>query len=289
MTKNIEIKGYESLAPNSVWGKDSADVTGPNGAPMQTKELFVALRYETPSQEGVFNLIERTAKDYLAGKYEAIKPTEKVIADERALTQIFRRFEQSELEAIASRNSDIFEYFKGHFPKDTDKSGTKYLRVTTGILSLKTVETMPAELKALGAQAYETVLQTSGKNKMSIRIKLESNNALPEWSRMNYLLTDGVTESKTLSARPHAADYTLVENKVIAVYSALDSAQKVEKLPDLSDAMNLAVAAVTLNQTLKCLEQSAGQMMVIGPDQLDAVFGQLLGNLPGKKGQKKQQ
>lgn len=290
MTKNIEINGYVSLTPNTVWSRNLADVTGSNGAPVQTKEVFVALRYEAPFREAVLNLIELTAKDYLAGKYDQVTPEEKIVVDERALAQFFRRFSKEELDAIASRNSGAFKHFADHLPKDIDQAGAKYLRLTTGTVSAQTLEKMPPELKALGTRAYDFALKNYSKDKMLIKIKLQSNNELFDLGGMEYLLKQGVRESNTLSISPQTTDYKQVENKVRALYTALDSAQKVEKLPDLTDAVRLAIAGTTLDQTLKCLEQTSPQMMVIGPEQLDAILGEGFGKInPGKKGGKKYQ
>ena len=240
------------------------------------------------NSEGVLNLIERVAKDYPAGKYSA-KPTDEVVADEKALTQLFERFMPKELEQIASGNKDVVEHFKKHYPKDDEQPGEKYLRITTGIVSTYVLETIPAGLKALGARLYDNLLQTSGNDRVTIRLKLQKSNELPDWRNISYLLSEEVTESRNLSIRPRAIDYELAENSLSTViYPTFSTAAKVEKLPDLTEEMKISIAASTLAKTITCLEQTIPSQMIIvnSPEQLDALFGEIESD---KKGRKKQQ
>lgn len=250
MGKSIQIPGYKVLIPNSTWSKKTEPITRPG-----TEEKFPAtrimnlMRYTIPTEDKVIDLIQQAARDFNSN------PDKYNISGEVSLLEYMKRLPSCEIERIAEGAENSIEHLKEHYPDKNYQSGRVYLQVSNGDMADEVLKKAEGLIKKVGSTIYPYLIIRAGVNDWYLTIRLNEKETLPDRLEMDYLIDRGVKNCDVFRIMGNYGDYQNAANQVRLLYNSLFSSDIVRKINDQSDHFLRSKAALTINETAKCISR----------------------------------
>ena len=243
----IELPGYRAVVPNNVYSRD-AKIAITDSESININEIIIPRRFIQPCKKDVLNFIVNSAKKTRSEWQRFIKARDFSML--KGIEEIFARFSEQTISGMAEESELVMRELEGHMYVPQEENG-KYLFLTYGIIPVQVVEHAQDNGEVFDESWYisnfadKNLLYHSLGERFRLTLLLK-DNVLPPKSEMDILVKNKSSVSDILNVSIMHYSPTEVGNIINAIYSGIDSPEKVEELEDLSQVMVEKQAITTL-------------------------------------------
>jgi hypothetical protein len=239
MTGSIEIPGYETLIPNSTWGRRAKPIINCS----ETTQILQLARYTIPTKEEILRFIQYNAEQYTS-------LGEGGNADEIPLLSFLEQLPFTEILRINGNQKGIMGRLGSHYPRNEFQEGRAYLQFSSGIMPDNVLEEYRGPIEERGALIYSILLDQEGFQSGHFNIRLNGKNTLPGQLEIEALLENG-GDLDVLTIGGVYDSIQTVKDWIEFLYSVLDRREKITMVNDNSQDFLETRAAVLLSRTAR--------------------------------------
>jgi len=261
-TENLKFQGYETIVPNSIYGKELKSDENPMGI-IPLAHIMSMTKYSVPSEDEIIDLIRSDAKTNFSRLGEHLA---KEVSAEINLREILEEcISPKEMGNIINGEEKTISHLKSHYSQDFQQ-GKTYISVVHGIIPSmflnlekyrknEMVSMLFSQFKENEKyQVMEKLMEKNMKKECILEIRLD-NNSLPDKKEMKYLLDREVRDCNLFKIKGRY-EYDKAAGQIHFLYDSLKSSEKIGKITDISGKFLKEKAAETVSTFAMCVAKA---------------------------------
>jgi hypothetical protein len=265
----IELPDYKTVFENQVYARDFETQTH-EGA-ITLRGIVLLKRYTEATENQVVEYLRKKAAQ-LEGAASLILPEGTVRKDKSGLEKVIVALPDKIIRDIKSGDEECIRFLRGHTSAPNVEHPGQYLHIKYGILPADMVQVNQERGTIQEAAWYNAALEHDElkENKLgkmwTVQLLLPEGN-LPEKADIDVMLRHRVHGSKTLEISRVRYDAKHVKGVIDAIYSGLNTTEKISQLEDVSEETLEQLAAQPIIEFHKMIMAAMAAQKAKGQDR----------------------